>query len=569
MQHHAFDADLPMLTVPQADLLRDTTSSYFLSRYGVRPTIEAGVVEHDGHRNPLTTLAQKLRPVPEEQWPQLIGEHFARLEVTSQGGHETAQEMLAQTYLRLLPADALPPEGQWRYVRPVAGELVEALSLDAPTWVRLLDDTDVARAGLEELRAAGRANLLSVPVEHEEVRGPRSALLHSVFGASHFVSSKALVLPDLVRALTGLELPEAGALVAVPTRHLLAFHLVVDHTVVEAVNDLAAYSLGAYEDGPGSLTPRLFWWHQGRLVEITEFDHDSRSLTIVPPPELLEVMQNLVAQDGAVGTAPAAVQPARTVVELTGMLETDPSVLGEALVAAVADAHARCADDPDAAELETWEAWVTAMQLGSALFATASAREGTVECRIGHRVLSLPAGPNPYAEARAWIDAFWLALICREGDRLTMLSRYPLEELRRSSPDDEYLFSWIDTLQSLWLRQPMEKVADTLLLAMRTSHPEVATRTPRHFLELIDYAPIGMFHRLITNDNLAFTSELNDALDCHDTYWKGADDPRARVALGPLAIACLALDWGMTVDASSPYLPKHLLQRSWHGEFDT
>lgn len=66
----------------------------------------------------------------------------------------------------------------------------------------------------------------------------------------------------------------------------------------------------------------------------------------------------------------------------------------------------------------------------------------------------------------------------------------------------------------------------------------------------------------------AFTAELNDALDCHDTYWKGADDPRGRVALGPLAIACLALDWGMTVDAS-PYLPKHLLQRSWRGEFDT
>lgn len=190
IQHDAPDNQLPMLTVRQAELLREAASSYFLARYGVRPTIEDGVIEHDGHRNPLITLAQKLRSVPEDQWPELIGQHFARLEVSSQGGNEEAEELLTRTYLRLLPADALPPQGQWRYVRPVAGDLVEALSLDAPTWVRLLDDSDVARAGLEELRAAGRANLLSVPVEHEEVRGRRDTLLHSVYGASHFVSSK-------------------------------------------------------------------------------------------------------------------------------------------------------------------------------------------------------------------------------------------------------------------------------------------------------------------------------------------------------------------------------------------
>ncbi|MDG5807950.1 immunity 49 family protein [Streptomyces ossamyceticus] len=570
-QHDTPDADLPVLTVLQAERLRDLVSSYFFARYGVRPTITGGVVEHGGHRNPLATLAQKLRTVPEELWPGQVGGHFSRLEAASRGGNEGAEELLAQSYLRLLPSDALPADGHFGYVRAVTEDLVEALSLDAPTWTRLLDDTDVARAGLDALRAAGRANLLDTQVEHEEVPGLRGALLHSVYGESHFVASKALVLEELVRSLTGQQIPEAGVLVAVPTRHLLAFHLIVDHTAVDAINDLGSYALGAFEDGPGSLSPLLYWWHQGRLIRLTEFDHESRSLTVVPPAELLDVIQPLVAQASVTAPAAGAEEPAGTADGLAELLEDNPDSLGEAFTAAVAVAHARCAEDPDAGRLETWEAWVTAMQVGSALFATTTAREGTVECRIGDRVLSLPAtGPTAAANARAWVDAFWLALVCREEDRLTMLSRIPVEDLRRASPqDDEYVFLWIDTLQSTWLRLPLDEVADKLILAMRTSHPEVATRTPRDFLDLVDYAPIGLFHRLITNDPAAFATELDDALNCHDTYWKGSGDPRGRVALGTLAMACLARDWGFTVETVSAYLPKHLLERSWYGEFPT
>ncbi|WP_374200446.1 Imm49 family immunity protein [Streptomyces sp. PAM3C] len=49
-------------------------------------------------------------------------------------------------------------------------------------------------------------------------------------------------------------------------------------------------------------------------------------------------------------------------------------------------------DDPAAQQLETWEAWVMAMQVGSALFASATAEEGSVvECVIGHEVRRIPA----------------------------------------------------------------------------------------------------------------------------------------------------------------------------------
>lgn len=40
-------------------------------------------------------------------------------------------------------------------------------------------------------------------------------------------------------------------------------------------------------------------------------------------------------------------------------------------------------------------------------------------------------------------------------------------------------------------------------------------------------------------------------------------------ALGPLAIACLAHDGKFPIGIESDYLPKHLLQHTWLGEFPT
>ncbi|MET9547728.1 hypothetical protein ABZY36_20845 [Streptomyces sp. NPDC006627] len=42
-----------------------------------------------------------------------------------------------------------------------------------------------------------------------------------------------------------------------------------------------------------------------------------------------------------------------------------------------------CLTDPAVEEFPTWEAWVTAMQVGAGLFVSGMADEGPVHCRIG------------------------------------------------------------------------------------------------------------------------------------------------------------------------------------------
>ncbi|ANP51551.1 hypothetical protein J2Z21_009072 [Streptomyces griseochromogenes] len=549
--HDTPDSGLPMLTSAQASHLRALAAPY----------------AQDGHHHSLHDLAHMCRKVPEEQWPGLVAAHFARLRQASKGG-ESAEELLRDVHARLLPVESLTPElaNALRYARVVADGLVFAYALDAPTSVRILTDDDVERAGIEELGRAAYANLMRVPVQHDEVVVEEGAMLHSLYGDSPFVAGKALFLSEAARQAVGEPLPDAGALVVVPTRHNLVYHPIADGSVVDALNSLAAYALGAHEDGPGALSPRVYWWHRGGLTSLTVIDHDTRTFSLRPPPLLLGLMKGLVRLDRAgrlatstVATAPDLAELAHATAESIAHLGQDPTGLGDAFASALALAHARCATDPKAAHVGTWDAWATAVQLGSALFTGAQPQE----CHLGEGfVRQLPATPaEPPADARAWLDALYLAAVCRQKDRIGRLCEVPLETLRQDDSVDEYVLHWIDTLQTYFSGRSMDDVVEKLLATMESSMPDALTHAPKDFVNRIDYQPIALFHRLIARDHDTFAKTLAEALAEHAGYWGESPAPRARVALGPLAMASLAYDYEFPVDTTQPYLPMYLLNR--------
>ncbi|MER5548387.1 immunity 49 family protein [Streptomyces sp. NPDC002589] len=545
------DTGLPMLTLAQASHLRALAAPY----------------TRDGRDCPLTNLAYACRNKPEEHWPDLVAAHFARLQQASRGG-ESAEELLRDVYARLLPVDLLTPElaEAMRYARLVADGLVFAYALDGPTSVRILTDEDVERAGLENLGQAAYANLMRVPVEHEEVSIAGRARLHSLYGDSPFIASKALFLSEVARQTTGEPLPDAGALVVVPNRNLLAYHPIADGSVVDALNGLASYALGTYEDGPGALSPRVYWWHRGDLTSLTIIDHDTRTFSMQPPPHLLGLMKGLVRLDDvgrlATGTAAMYTEVAdltHTTAESIARLADSPAGLGEAFASAVALAHAHCTADPDAAHIDTWDAWATAVQLGSALFTGGKSQE----CHLGEDLVrQLPDTPaEPPADARAWLDALYLAIVCRQKDRISRLCQIPLATLRQDDSVDEYVLHWIDTLQAYFSERPMDDVVKRLLATIETSMPDAVTHAPKDFVNRIDYQPVALFHRLIAGDHDAFTKTLSEALADHGGYWGESTAPRARIALGLLAMASIAYDYEFPIATKHPYLPTYLLNR--------
>ena len=236
-------------------------------------------------------------------------------------------------------------------------------------------------------------------------------------------------------------------------------------------------------------------------------------------------------------------------------------------------AETRCAADAEATMFETWEAWVTAMQLGSALFAAAVADEGTtVVCRIKEKDWRLPAtGPQSHLNAGTWVNSYYLALICRDKERLTQLARVPVSLLRASGAVfDEYIYSWVEALQRHWLRE--EGVSTKLVEAVDGTGPDAAQYADQEVMTHLLSPPIILFYRMLRGDHDQFNEALVDALRHHKLYWS-ADDERAvnsdsLVALGPLAIACFARERGIPIEVESEYLPKALLEFAWEGEID-
>ncbi|MEU5366911.1 immunity 49 family protein [Streptomyces sp. NPDC005925] len=254
-------------------------------------------------------------------------------------------------------------------------------------------------------------------------------------------------------------------------------------------------------------------------------------------------------------------------------LGTAPAMIDTAFTKSLLNVQAHCTADPRAAKLQTWESVVTAMQLGSALFAVTGGTDGVVETRIAHQVRRIPEiGPRPFADPGNWLTAFWLAVVCRDQKRMTALCGIPLDRLRSTEGSyDAYVYHWVDTLRTYWLQG--EGLVEKLTAAIEQSNPDIATNTPRDLLQQVLYPPIDLFYRFLRQDAEGFNRALEEALKLHKLYWTAdedrAKDAEGRVALAPLAVACLAHDGGIEVAVESEYLPHHLLRGSWLGEFDT
>ncbi|MER6122028.1 immunity 49 family protein [Streptomyces sp. NPDC001795] len=258
--------------------------------------------------------------------------------------------------------------------------------------------------------------------------------------------------------------------------------------------------------------------------------------------------------------------------DIEGLAES-PEMFGLTFGSTLSTAHLHCLHDPTANKSETWEAWVAAMQVGSAMFAAATTTEGSVECRVAHKVRTIPAiGPRHFTDAGNWITAFWLAIVCRDQNRMTQLSSVPIELLRASGAVyDDYIYDWVDSLQTYWTERP--GLGEKFTAAFQGTDPARLRVADRELMLKVLYPPLNLFLQFLKRDEGQFNAALVEALQLHKEYWTKDEDRRlttdGAVALGPLAMACLAYDIGMPIDVESEYLPEHLLKRSWVGEFET
>jgi hypothetical protein len=273
---------------------------YFRARR--RPyRMEDGVVyvsgDEEEQQRGLGNLAQYCHATTPDQWAEVIARHFDGIEAGRAEIDAVEQDLYdfglvrAKLHVRLAGEDALPLE-MLVHRQDLPGT-VSYLVLDLPTTIRTVSPEEA------QMWARTTENLFDIALDNVEAAAmpdwSEQSLegglpLQALLGDSFFVASLALRLENYPQCLG-----RGGALVAIPHRHCLLSHPINHVAAVQAVHQLALITQGMYKEGPGSISPSVYWYFAGQFHEIPVQISESQVL-VRPPPAFLDMLNDLAGE---------------------------------------------------------------------------------------------------------------------------------------------------------------------------------------------------------------------------------------------------------------------------------
>lgn len=236
----------------------------------------------------LRAVKQVCLTSPRESWLPIVSEHLAGVASALLGQRDWADFDRVQPLLRsrlydegaLLLADVVG--------RRLAPGVVEALVVARAGTISTLPRAVLGSWGMAAAplyppaRAAVRAEG-RLPCRQVDLGG---AVFTAVEAASFFTTTHLFWLDAYV------EVPAAGAVVAMPNRHLLLAHPLRDAAAVDAVRAMAVNAANCYDQGPGGVSPHVYWWRGGTLSLLPALVTDD-GVTLRPPVEFADLLRRL------------------------------------------------------------------------------------------------------------------------------------------------------------------------------------------------------------------------------------------------------------------------------------
>jgi hypothetical protein len=272
-----------------------------LRRRGVPFDMGDGVVliPTEGEDQPgeygLSNLSQQCAANDPEEWSRIIAAHFTS--VFSIKGRDL--DALAADYeqarpilqVRLMPDASMGGvDVPGTMIRPIAPGIQAVLVYDFPDSTASVHEEHLASWPVDRDGAFDQA-LANVDREpaplSDDMEVEPGTLVRVWYGDSFYVATRILRLPP----------GTTDALVAVPNRHTLLVHPIVDGGAVAAMQPIYRLAVQLFREGPGSISDQPYWWHEGRLEQVPHHTK-GRDVTVVPPDGLLAVFEAVIARSG-------------------------------------------------------------------------------------------------------------------------------------------------------------------------------------------------------------------------------------------------------------------------------
>ncbi|HVN55665.1 MAG TPA: hypothetical protein VMT46_15125 [Anaerolineaceae bacterium] len=229
--------------------------------------VDALYLGENGSRIDLEVLARQCAGQDRGQWRGTIEAYFqsspAILAATKTPAHLDFSQIAPLLAICLQPTGTLIAVGKENLVYRVdLEETASVLMLDLPGNLQMVSPAEAASWGKEktELFEISLENAFQQAPIERSTRELAPAIEVKVWtGSSPFTSVHTLVLsrhPEVIG--------QHGCLFAVPNRGTVICCPVDDERILATMGALTALVIEAYEGEPGSISPHLYWFFQGR-----------------------------------------------------------------------------------------------------------------------------------------------------------------------------------------------------------------------------------------------------------------------------------------------------------------
>jgi hypothetical protein len=251
------------------------------------------------HQLGLLNLAQMCARNETKDWAEIVTDHFRTLEKSYSeqkvleeriDDFTRVEELLA---VRLWPEDYLADLDRNKILhRKELPGTISALVFDLPSSIRNVTPEEVKSWGKSEteLFRIGLANVMEncIPDVSEHDLGDGITL--TLFSdESFFVASHALLLEEHPECIGPF-----GTLVGIPHRHVMLAFPIEDLRVLQAIHMMIPIIAGMERDGPGSISPLLYWYKDGEYTNLP-YRIEKNILNFSPPEDFVEML-NLLAE---------------------------------------------------------------------------------------------------------------------------------------------------------------------------------------------------------------------------------------------------------------------------------
>lgn len=238
----------------------------------------------------LAKLAQSFHESDSDSRRDLIERHVKRVEAAVEHptglSYEQAKDRLL---VRLIPSSQVETTKTLIVSEELPG-IKTVLVVDLPETVRSIGREEAKSWGKtpEELLKLGLANLA-------EKKFPQAESLELIPGLSaYFITQESLYVASKVLTLESHPewLGRHGALVGVPTRQHLIVYPVEDSKALAAMELLSQLVVRLEEEGPGSVSPLLFYY-DGDSLEAMSNRSDEDGLSLSPSPKFMKALAKI------------------------------------------------------------------------------------------------------------------------------------------------------------------------------------------------------------------------------------------------------------------------------------